>query len=132
MKYYHITDPSNIKSILNKGLVADEDGNIYLFKNESVLSLSIGIDKNGKNGYGYVETSIAELIAMNQVFLPTYAMFEVDVDETLLKKDNVAESTTRYQYILHQPRIELNKISLIGTYNVKLNKPLVKKLADLG
>ena len=114
-KYYHITPIENVFSILQKGLVANTDGDIYLFENKSI-KIPTRDNPQGKIFF------IADLIAQNQLNLKRYAMFEIDSKgiEVELIKDDVAEFTASYQWIAKQKRINRRYINLFGDYNVEI------------
>ena len=103
-KLYHITDVSNFVSIGRNGLIANEDGNVFLFENVSFTVKGIVTEP----------TPVADWIATNQVFLyDKYLMVEVDVDGLDLLPDNVAEFTAPYQYI-HKGNIPIERIEIFG------------------
>lgn len=118
--YYHITDPKNVKNIIKEGLIANEDGDIFLFENKSI-GTPIG---EGKMKI----ICVADHIARNQVFLEKYAMFEISADgiEGDLIKDNVCEITAELQWIVKQQRIAPEYIKPFGLF--KAAKPKFKKI----
>lgn len=125
MKYYHITAPKNIDSILENGLRANADGDIFLFENKSIIRpYSIFIDENREWKMDESKKSIAlvaDIIAMGQVFLDEYAMFEVareGIDSDMIP-DNVAEESKNFQWIAKQPVISPQFINLFGVYEVE-------------
>lgn len=111
MKYYHITKPILLKTILKQGLKANEEGHIFLFENKS-------IELNN------VINTIADCIAYNQIFLDKYVMLEINSKgiATTLKKDNVGELSSQLQWIAKQPIIEPNYINFFGLFKTKYKK----------
>lgn len=108
--YYHITEnkPETIASILKEGLKADTEGCIFLFENISLI-------------HNDVKNTIADLIAENQIFLPEYVMFEIDPKGITgeLLNDNVAEFSSKWQWIVKQPKIEAKYLNLFGIYKTE-------------
>ena len=122
--YYHISDIKNIDSIIEKGLLADEDGNIFLFINDSIEEPGIARNKQGKLCMGIKKRSVSDDIALNQLFLTEYALFEVSVkgiDEEL-ENDNVEELASVYHRIARQQQIKPEFIKLCGTYKVSMGE----------
>ena len=120
-KLYHITNPNNVASILENGLIAkpyDEDGTkgVFLFEDKTYLSLQPLLNADGSINTRYRPTwTVADKIALTQVWLKQYALFEVTVDENKLINDNVAEHTASCQFI-HQGDIASAAIGLYGYY----------------
>lgn len=117
-KYYHITHPKNIKSVLKDGLRANEEGKIFLFENKSISYPS--------KGGGTAVVYVADHIAQNQIFLEKYAMFEISsegIDGDLIN-DNVAEMGSSFQWIVKQPIISPEYIEPFGLFRVQ--KPKIK------
>lgn len=114
--YYHIVpfSKASITSILTSGLLGNESGEIFLFENW-------GITWQG------VTNSIADCIAANQIFVPRYAMFEINSAGILneLLPDNVAEITSKWQWIAKQEKIAPEHIQLFGVWKTKF-EPFVK------
>jgi hypothetical protein len=104
-KYYHITHPDNLRSILIEGLKANSDGFIFLFDTWRVVD----IHEN--------QILVCDHIAHNQVFLAEMLIFEINPKgiRNELLKDDVAESTSSFQWILRQPRIARSYLKVIGT-----------------
>ncbi len=122
--YYHISDIKNIDSIIEKGLLADEDGNIFLFINDSIEEPGIARNKQGKLCMGIKKRSVSDDIALNQLFLTEYALFEVSVkgiDEEL-ENDNVEELASVYHRIARQQQIKPEFIKLCGIYKVSMGE----------
>ena len=105
MKLYHITHPDNISSILSKGLKSNDLNEIFLFEQKEIR-------------IGNVSNTIADCIAFNQVFLDEYGLLEIDSDgfEIPLINDNVAEMTSKFQWILHQKSIRPKYIKNLGVF----------------
>lgn len=95
IKYYHITDKKNLSTILREGLKANDEGDIFLFENKSVVVNS-------------VVNTVADCIAHNQVFLSEYVMLEIANEgiKSELINDNAGEITSPLQWIVKQPLIE--------------------------
>lgn len=106
-KYYHITDPANVDSITLDGLLANEYGAIFLFEDKTLQNRM-----TGKFAYA------ADLIAMEQIGLTDYAMFEIDPGglECELAPDNVAEYSAGLQWIARQDYIDPVYINFCGIY----------------
>lgn len=123
-KYYHITkkNVNTIKSILSNGLICDEEGYIFLFENKS-------IEING------VINTIADIIAAEQLFLDVYVMFEIDSKGIIseLIPDNVAEYSSKFQWIAKQPKIDCKYINIFGGYKNEF-KPFytIENLSNIG
>jgi hypothetical protein len=105
MKYYHITHPDNLNSILSEGLKSNDSQQIFLFQ-------------RGNIQVGRVSNSIEDCIASNQVFLDEYVLLELDSEgfETSLIDDNVAEMTSQFQFILNQENIKPEFIQNLGIH----------------
>jgi len=116
MKYYHITerDIALVDKILEEGLKADDEGQIFLFEN-----LQFKIND--------VVNKVSDHIAKNQVFLDEYAILEIDSKgfNSELIQDNVGEFTSRWQWILQQELIEPEFISFYGVAETNY-KPIYK------
>ena len=67
--YYHVTSKENLESILANGLKANEDGDIFLFIDDTYLNYfgSVVEDNVQKIGPKYVD--VIDDICFNQVFL---------------------------------------------------------------
>ena len=122
--YYHISDIKNIDSIIEKGLLADEDGNIFLFINDSIEEPGIARNKQGKLCMGMKRRSVSDDIALNQLFLTEYALFEVSVKgiDEKLENDNVEELASVYHRIARQQQIKPEFIKLCGIYKVSMGE----------
>ena len=110
MKYYHITQNKQevIDSILKNGLIS-ASGEIFLFENKS-------IQKNG------ITNCVSCLIALNQIGLYEYAMFEIDAEGLgELVPDDVAEVTKGTTWIAKQTKINPEFINLFGSYKTEFN-----------
>lgn len=110
-KYYHITPVENVASISFLGILANSDGEIFVFEDYAIRLL------DGRIEY------VADLIARNQLLLERYAMFEINPKgiRKELVNDNVAEITAKFQWILRQPKISKSYIKLCGIYEVGEN-----------
>lgn len=120
--YYHITDPKNVESIMKEGLKANKDGEIFLFENKAI-SYKLPMIDNGVCRVCKVKTTIANIIALNQLFLNEFAMFEISSDgiKGELLPDNVAEYSAPFQHIAKQLFILPEYITLCGVF--KSRKP---------
>ena len=122
--YYHISDIKNIDSIIEKGRLDDEDGNIFRFINDAIEERGIVINQQGKLCKGIKKRSVSDDIALNQLFLTEYALFEVSVkgiDEEL-ENDNVEELASVYHRIARQQQIKPEFIKLCGIYKVSMGE----------
>ncbi len=98
MRYWHVTPVENLKKIVNEGLKLNEHGELFLFD---------------KKDY-------APDIAVNQLFILDYALFEITfLQIERLKSDNVAESTAHAQWIYDQPIPSIH-IKLVGCYKIQI------------
>lgn len=132
--YYHITDVENIESIMANGLRANEDGDIFLFENKSVGYHGISYNSRGKLAIGKVRRTIADNIAINQLgLMEKYAMFEISSEgiSGSLINDNVAEASSKWQWIAHQPTILAKYISIFGIYDVEPYGEMIEEMREL-
>lgn len=120
-KYYHITAKENLQAIIDSGIRANEDGEIFLFENETIFYTGIAEDTKGKKVLGRCKIAIADKIAADQIFLKEYVMLEIDSKglNLALVKDEVAEFSAGRQWIARQPIIYPKYISLFGYYVTK-------------
>lgn len=103
-RLFHISPVENLESIKEKGLLLNDDGELFLF------------DETDFKYYKFGTFKVSELIAWNQLFLKDYIVVEVEVEMDDLIGDDVAECTRDYQYISYEP-IEPNKIKSITIGN---------------
>ena len=111
--YYHLTSTKNLQSILNEGLRANEDGDIYLFINGTIYNqYGCIIDKDKKEvKIGLTRQTVADQICMNQIFkFDKCVMLKIDsrgIDGELVE-DVVAEipSYLHKQWIAKQAVIQ--------------------------
>jgi hypothetical protein len=103
-RLFHISTIDNLESIKEKGLLLNDDGELFLF------------DETDFKYYKFGTFKVSELIAWNQLFLKDYIVVEVEVEMDDLIGDDVAECTRDYQYISYEP-IEPNKIKSITIGN---------------
>lgn len=98
--YYHISSPSNIPLILEKGITANDEGQIFLLDTK--------------------ESKIVSAVALSQCGYQDYALFEVNSNglSKKLVSDNVAEYTAKHQFILKQNLIGPKYIKLISCYRI--------------
>ena len=111
-KYYHITnkDVKVMESILKDGLLCNAEGDIFVFENKSIQQCD--------PSFKPVINTVADCIAINQIFVEEYYMFEIDIKgiTTELIPDDVAEISSKQQWIVKQPKIEAQYINLFGEY----------------
>lgn len=105
-RLFHLSPIDNLDSIKEKGLLLNEDGELFLL-DEAIIKY-----------YMFGEFKVSELIAWNQLFLEEYLMIEVEVEIDNLEMDNVAEITRDYQYISYEP-ISVNCIKNIEFANCR-------------
>lgn len=103
-RLFHISPVENLESIKEKGLLLNDDGELFLF------------DETDFKYYKFGTFKVSELIACNQLGLKDYIVVEVEVDDKGLIGDDVAECTRDYQYISHNP-IEPSQIKSITIGN---------------
>lgn len=96
--YYHISSIENKENILKNGLIANEDGQIFLIDNFKV----------------------ADTIAMHQLGLYDFSIFKINSTgfKCELINDNVAEFTRSSQFILEQDLIAPEFIKLKEDRNI--------------
>lgn len=97
MKLYHLTEKKNINSILENGLKADSEGYVYLF------------DIEGKD---------IEYIAIGELGITSYALFEVRVDKRRITEDYTCETYPNGMY-KHKGSIKREKVTLFKTGEVE-------------
>ena len=105
-RLFHLSPVENLESIKEKGLLLNEDGELFLL-DEAIIKY-----------YMFGEFKVSELIAWNQLFLEEYLMIEVEVEMDNLVNDAVAEVTRDYQYIYYKP-ISVNSIKNIEFANCR-------------
>jgi hypothetical protein len=98
MNYYHITNPENKESFLQKGIRSDTEGKIIVFDNNS----------------------ISDYVAMIKLYINPYTLFEIDSDGILGKIENaeVGEITAKHKFIIYQEKIDPKYVKLLGEYEV--------------
>lgn len=127
--YYHLTKPENVSSILNNGLLANENGEIYLYEAGTYRDIRLSDDalkRYQENGIKPTnsdliieEKPVSHHIARNQVFIKEYAVFSVSRYgiKVELQPDNVVELTAKFQWICKQPKIESKYLRFCGIYS---------------
>ena len=90
-RLFHLSPIENLDSIKEKGLLLNDDGELFL------------LDESTIKYYMFGEFKVSELIAWNQLFLKEYLMIEVEAEMDDLIGDAVAEVTRDYQYISYEP-----------------------------
>lgn len=107
--YYHVSSRENFYKILNEGIKANEDGEIFLFDTEFVLNPCFDPLKP-ESGAKVID--VAASIARNQVFLHEFIVVEIDAEGITgeLINDKVGEFTAPLQWIVKQQVIEADFI----------------------
>lgn len=116
-RLFHISPIDNLESIKEKGLLLNDDGELFLF------------DETDFKYYKFGTFKVSELIACNQLGLKDYIVVEVEVEMDDLIGDDVAEITRDYQYISYEP-IEPNKIKSITIGNSERYINTMQKIYD--
>ena len=114
-RLFHISPIENLESIKEKGLLLNDDGELFLYDETDIKYYMFGTYK------------VSELIAWNQLFLKDYIVVEVEIDDKGLIGDAVAEVTRDYQYISYNP-IEPSQIKSITIGNCENYINAMKKL----
>ena len=114
-RLFHISPIENMESIKKRGLMLNQEDELFLYDEADIKYYSFGTFK------------VSELIAWNQLFLKDYIVVEVEVDDKYLIGDAVAEVTRDYQYISYEP-IEPSKIKSITVSNCENYINAMKKL----
>lgn len=119
--YYHITDKKNLISIMKDGLKENADGDIFVFDNMSVIFPPTGISN-----------MVADCIAINQINLSEYVMFDIDSKGIKVEviNDNVADSSAQHQWIVKQTLIDPEYLSFFGLFKTS-NIPFFEIPNDL-
>lgn len=127
--YYHLTSTKNLQSILNEGLRANEDGDIYLFINGTIYNqYGCLIDKDKKEAkIGLTKQTVADHICMNQIFkFDKCVMLKIDsrgIDGELVE-DVVAEAPS----YLHKQWIAKQSVIQSKWLSFKYFKPRAAKM----
>lgn len=85
---YHITKEENLRSILQNGIKANEYNEVFFLDDVDV--------KHPLHSQSFF---VSKFVALNQLGLNEFVIFEVDVEGLELERDNVAEFTSEFQYI---------------------------------
>ena len=111
MKYYHITKKENAFSIAFLGLKANENGEIFLFNDWTFTTR-----KNKKT------VLICDLIAKNQLFFDEFIIYEINPKgiKGKIENDNVAELTSKNQWVVMQDIIPKRYLKLIGERSIDI------------
>lgn len=112
--YYHLTAKENLQSILEKGLLANEEGDIFVFENCTIFNpFGCEIDYSKKTATcGVTVTTVADHICNNQIFIKEECvMFKVHyrgIERENFTEDKVGElpSYLHKQWIAKQQVIE--------------------------
>lgn len=115
----HITPIKNLDKILEEGLYANADGEIFVFEDTSISFPAVKV-VNGEPIIERRDEYIGDLIAMNQIFAEEYAQISIDPDgiEVELEPDNVAEFSAKWQWIVKQPFIAPWYLVFWGSYKL--------------
>ena len=94
---YHLTPHENEAAILRDGIVANEDGEIFLF----------------------TDMLVADTIAGDQVITKRYVVFQIDRKgvTSRLRPDKVAEFSRGYHRIVKQDCIKPEFLTLVGVFD---------------
>ena len=114
-KYWHISAKENRESILKNGLKCDNKGYIYLI-NRLYDELHVF----------HVKISIPDSIAVSQVFLKDYDLFEIDSEglSSNILRDNVREKLSNCQNRVKQSIINPEYVKLISHQRVNIREVL--------
>ena len=109
MKYYHITKKENGLSINLFGLKSNENGEIFLFSDWTLTTR-----RNKKT------VLICDLIAQNQLGIDEFIIYEINPKgiKGEIKTDNVAELTSKFQWIITQDNISKSYVKIIGVRSI--------------
>ena len=109
MKYYHITQKENALSINFLGLKSNENGEIFLFSDWTLTTR-----RNKKT------VLICDLIAKNQLFFDEFIIYEINPKgiNGKIENDNVAELTSKNQWIIMQDTIPRSYLKLTGERSI--------------
>lgn len=123
--YGHITHRDNVDSIIENGIRCNEDGDIFIYRD-------CDVEHNFMPNKKPVMIPIYDLIAMGQVFLKDFAIFNIEPEgfEVELIPDNVAEITASQQFILKQPVIKSDYISLFSYGNIERSNKILFEYQD--
>lgn len=116
-RLFHISPIENLESIKEKGLLLNDDGELFLYDEAEIKYYMFGTFK------------VSELIAWNQLSLKDYIVVEVEVEMDDLIGDAVAEITRGFQYISYNP-IEPSQIKSITVSNCENYINAMKKVYD--
>lgn len=86
---YHISHIENLESIKKNGLLVNDDSMLFLLDDVDF------IDPIFK-----VSNKVSDIVAWNQLFLKDFLLIGVEVDDSILHSDDVAELTRDYQYYI--------------------------------
>jgi len=106
-QYFHLTSKENSISILQNGLKANKEGDIFLFENKTITAKFLN-----------KSIAVADHIALNQIGLDEFVMFSIKskgINGEIIN-DNVGEITSRQQWILKQNFIKPEHIDVYGIF----------------
>lgn len=115
----HITPTANIDKIMDEGLKANADGEIFVFEDGGLFIPTFKV-VDGKPTANRKSEYIGDLIAKNQIFVEEYALISIDPEgiEVELEPDNVAEFSAKFQWIIKQPIILPEYLTFEGVYKI--------------
>ena len=99
--YFHVTSKKNLESIMDNGLKANEDGDIFLYIKGSYIDHFGIIEENGKWKVGDMEVDIVDDICLNQVFLYEECLL-LRIDSRGIKGNLVEDVVAEYPSHLHK------------------------------
>lgn len=113
--YYHVTSKDNATKILNEGIKANKEGEIFVFSKYGWIRDTKVVFQGDKVCVKEIMRSVADKIAIEQVGLSDYVILKIDAKGINVEPiaDNVAELTANVQWIIRQPLINKDFISII-------------------
>ena len=126
--YYHITDPNNALNIMQEGLRANDSGLIFLFENKGIALKFNPIEENGKLVRRMLMRHVSDDIAINQIGLNEYVMFQISAEgiTSELIPDDVDEYGAIYQWKVKQNAIEPQYIEVCGLFRTDPGKLVIE------
>lgn len=108
-KYYYISDLESVSDIEQHGIKANENGDIFIF---IIFKEKI---QDAVNIAGY--------IAINQLFLENYALFEIQEEGITgeITDHKVSGRVSQYQKIIKQDIISRKHIKFINSYKTSFS-----------
>ena len=108
-KYYYISGLESVPDIEEHGILADENGDIFIF---TIFKEKI---QDAVNIAGYIAT--------NQLFLENYALFEIREEGITgeITDHKVSGRVSQYQKIIKQDTINREFIKFINSYKTSFS-----------